>query len=304
MYFTLKVSRRIACLGKMGTESIDMDKFKKSVQGLKDIFALVAKYWLPVFLDALYSTFRIGINYIGVGIISSLYSLFITVSRRENLSDFFIPHFWEGLICAFLTILVWRLIVETSQKIRRADVEAKRITWRDIEIIQHKFPDGSGYGLGLQIISHKPAPDRNFGDMYRVRLTEAKVSSIAHHGKGLEYPGKENYSLPILYERGGVYSEESSRDVPHLGNVQWNKMILLIAELQGDRAIIYDKKENPDEKRPLATIDGNNPCWVEIRLKAMVFNMVMEECTVSFVIYYRQSGLEIGNFQRNPEYDN
>lgn len=281
-----------------------MKKFSRDWKEKTAEFSIVPRYWLPVFLEAFYSTLRIGFNYIEITVLGTIYSGIITLRKGEDMSNILIPHFWEGFGLAVLTVFVGNLFMESAKKMRGMDVEAKRVTWKDIEIVKHSFPEGSGYGLGLQITSHKPEPDRNFGDRFRVNLTKAKIHSISQRGQRSEYSSDMEYGMPILYERGSVYSEEGYGDLPHLGNVKWNKMVLLIAEYQDERAVIIEKQENTNKRRELATIDRDNSCWIEIRLNAMVpFGIAMEECVVSFNIYNKQTGLEIANLQRSPEYE-
>jgi hypothetical protein len=66
----------------MGKTTEDgMKKFSRDWKEKTAEFSIVPRYWLPVFLEAFYSTLRIGFNYIEITVLGTIYSGIITLRK-------------------------------------------------------------------------------------------------------------------------------------------------------------------------------------------------------------------------------
>jgi hypothetical protein len=133
------------------------EKIRNEIQSRVYELYLVRKYWPSLIREAFLSALLSWVNVFVIGLLATIYALFITLYRNEftNLNDFFPPHFGEGLLLAFATVFLYKLVVAISQKVATHETEAWKYTWNDIEVTPFFFPSTFGNAVGLEIISDK-----------------------------------------------------------------------------------------------------------------------------------------------------
>lgn len=200
------------------------------------------------------------------------------------MTNFFPPNFGWGLLCAFATIFLYKLAVEFSQKIHSSVTEARKRTFKDIEITPFVFPDGSGFnGVGLNASSFKPISGE-----YYVNEFIGKIVLISLNGNEVgRFTFSEGIELPLIVKHGIMFEINRNKIMARMNYDKDTSTILFLGEEQN---IIKN--------------DGD-VSFVTVEMKARVGDLDMEGCLARFKLYRdKNTGrLLISNLERFPEYE-
>jgi len=72
---------------------------------------------------------------------------------------------------------------------REKETEANKRSWKDIEIKPYHFPENSGFGVGLEILSDKPRE-------FHVNQVFCQITEIK---RGWDVIFRGNMQIPLLY---------------------------------------------------------------------------------------------------------
>lgn len=184
---------------------------------------------------------------------------------------------------------------------RNLKAEANKRTFNDVEITPFPFPEGTGFGVGLQIVSDK-TPQSNF----YIDGFAGKIIKIVQNGETRyqgSFQGKVNIELPLVYRRGEMFSKENKTDIANRSYSKNFGSILLVANCNKDQAIIEKKDEYQDIT---VIVDKDNACWITIEMKAKVGDFLdIEGCSVTCQLAYDKNKKRflLSNLVRTPEYE-
>jgi hypothetical protein len=201
---------------------------------LSDILAYYRadiRNWLGEIVVALLS----GIGY-------SVYSYL----RSETMIDwlgifiFFIFGFIGYAVLSFLYRLIW---VSPAQTYGKKEAEANLLTWKDVDIKPFDFPQTSGFGVGLEMISHKPKYESS-GLIIEHLINEVipKATIISRTGE----TEAVQYNLPLLVGSTTFERQDIVRSREQLKNDGHLTTAISIANWDENRAwvTIWKKDEN------------------------------------------------------------
>jgi len=102
-----------------------------------------------------------------------------------------------GALGWYLILLAWNIFAAHTKLFREKEDEANKLTWKDIEILPYNFPEGSGLGVGLEIISDKPkmpySGKYEHAGEYDITRVIPKVVEVFYAGKN----EKTEFTLPL-----------------------------------------------------------------------------------------------------------
>ena len=215
-----------------------------------------------------------------------------------------------GIIFGFFALYCFHLVASAfwfvpAKFYNEERIEAQKRTWKDIEITPFTFPAGSGFGVGLQIISDKPAKG-----VYDVELTEAEIVQIVHNGEtyrfGTSYGGS-NLDLELVYGRGEMFTRENRKELANRIYSNELSTFVVIARCDGERAYIESLNSGNEQALPFV-VDNRNPCWITIEIKSnlgIIEHIPMEGCLITCKLSYDPSENKflISNLTREPKYE-
>lgn len=277
-------------------------KLNKWIVENQNALSIIAKYWLPIFGEAFLSTFVGLLKYIGVFALSTIYSLLITYKRGEDMSNFFIPHFAEGILYAFITFFIFNLFLEASKRMHKKDIEIRRKSFMDVDIVSFEFEEYSGInGVGLKIVSDKPIENPD-----DIQYFEAKIIKVVRSTDTIftgSFKDETSIKLPLIYKRGLIYEKANGEYIARRYDINLSTVIL-VANCDDNQATI------PNEKNIEIKATKDNPIWVTIYMNARTAfgpssGDEMEGLTTVFKIGYdtKRSQFLITDLERNPKYE-
>lgn len=123
---------------------------------------------------------------------------------------------------------------------RKKESQATLPSWEDIEVKEFEFPPTSGFGVGLEIISHKPEIEYmgNVNDPY-IQDVVPKLSRISKDGVVQNFP-LDNYSSALPIVQGGTTFERFShiQSIKDLRRDKRKHNAISIAKYDSERAWI------------------------------------------------------------------
>jgi hypothetical protein len=219
------------------------EKIRNEFQDRMYEFHLMGRYWPSLIREALLSAFLSWVNIFVIGLLAVIYALLITLYRKEftNMSDFFPPHFVEGLILALVTVFLYKLVVTTAQKIAIHETEAWKYTWNDIEVKPFYFPSAFGNAVGLEVISDKNR--HMFGGTsgeFSIQVHKLLIEEFTQ-GTVIQHPRKDLYMFATdLVRFPETTSIQNRRDTKIRDN--WIKhVVVLVAQWDENEAWIVTK---------------------------------------------------------------
>lgn len=276
---------------------------KKNLFWLKHKAYLWWKQWGSVFLQTFVSSFWSWFTIFVAGSIVVFTALLIARSREDvvDLNNYFPPYIGWGLLIAFAGIYAYQLMVTIAEKLENYELEAMLFTWRDILFEKYYFKNGTGYSVGLKVISLKPPYAHPAGEYQEYEITF--VPEIVH----LNLNGESVYSrikLPVLIMKGDIIFKKS-QEVFNQRFLKRHKTftVIPIAHHDGNHVWVTDAEQNHDK---FLELDTRYYAQIEMR-ESRNFDDKMQGCAVTCEIRpYRNERSEISILievvERFPEF--
>lgn len=213
-----------------------------------------------------------------------------------------------GTLFGFVALYIFHLLLNgfwviPARLFNEERLEARKRTWKDIDIVPYSFPMGSGFGIGLQITSDKPV-------RYDVELSKAEIIQIVHAGKTTRYGvahGGVEVGLQLVYGRGEMFSIENKSELANRTYSHELSTFLVVAKVDDQKA--YIEILNPNEGQVLVfVVDTLSPAWLTIELQSklgVLEHIEMERCSIICKLSYDQveNKFLISNLTREPKYE-
>jgi hypothetical protein len=148
---------------------------------------------------------------------------------------------------------------------RKKEAQATLPSWEDVEIKEFEFPLASGFGIGLEIISHKPECEymENICDPY-IDNVMPKLSKISKDGEAQNFHIDYSSTLPVM--QGSTTFERFShiQSVKDLARDKRKYNAISIAMWNNEKAwITLGKKSNES----LVYLDQGKTYSIEIEIR-------------------------------------
>jgi hypothetical protein len=176
---------------------------------------------------------------------------------------------------------------------REKEIEANKRSWRDIEFKPYRFPENSGFEVGLQVISSKPSE-------FQVTNVYCQITEIR---RGWDVIFHGNMQLPLLF----VPSFERRHEI--INQSQFTKLVsgeaIAVANDDGTRAWIQENDATTD-----VTIDRDVVHKLTLSINGVLFmNVSMDGCLIWCDLLYHQNKengkmeLSLSISEREPRYN-
>ena len=124
----------------------------------RDEIILSWKYWPSVLKEALLSSLIPWVEALGLGFVGIVIALGITYATQGQveMSDFFPPNLFWGMLTILILILVYNIIASVAKTIDYYNIRAAKFEWDDVAIEVVPAPPNSLYAIGLAVTNNKP----------------------------------------------------------------------------------------------------------------------------------------------------
>lgn len=271
----------------------------------KDYHGLIWKTAINETISYYSTDLRNWIGNLGVavltGIASIIYSFASGTSEIDwgNILTSIIAGFLGWAAIMFFYNLIWKIPAELYIETREQSLLR---TWKDIELKVYKFPENSGLGVGIAIISHKPL--FRYGNNIQREYTIQTFPEI----ESMKLNGRIVYSrvgLPLLMV-GNKAVFKSSSEI--LNQRQFNNLVssvaISVANWNSDRAWLTDL-----EAQNNLNLEIDKAYSIQIEMRNSILEQTpMEGCTVFCDLYYSKDKITgemkvtLENLVREPRF--
>jgi hypothetical protein len=178
---------------------------------------------------------------------------------------------------------------------RKKEIQAKRPTFRDIEVKIHSFDPRESFKVGLEIINKKTRTIDDVNENLTVFAVEPRLERVDGDGA----PGYVQGALPILFENYSYWN--GGQFLPNIPS------ILLIAKSNENTVWIEYKKTftfEEDIKRIEISKNTKYKLLIMVAGSLGMYEWQMEKCKITLDLFYSdEKGIEINNLIREPDYE-